>query len=171
MKVYTIGHSNRSIQEFLELLAQNNINQLVDVRTIAKSRHNPQFGESEIRQSLSAAGVEYVRLEKLGGLRSTKPDSVNKGWDNKSFRDYADHMQTEEFEAGLNQLIDLAATKPTAIMCAEAVPWRCHRSLIGDALLVRGIEVIDIISKNNLRPHKLTSFARVNGKTITYPAE
>ncbi len=171
MKVYTIGHSNRSIQEFLELLTLNNIDQLVDVRTIAKSRHNPQFGESEIRQGLSAAGVEYVRLEKLGGLRPTKSDSVNKGWNNKSFRGYADHMQTEEFEAGLKQLIDLAAAKPTAIMCAEAVPWRCHRSLIGDALLVRDIEVIDIISKNNLRPHKLTSFARVNGKTITYPAE
>lgn len=167
--VYTIGHSTRAVEEFIELLRAQQITQLVDIRTIPKSRHNPQFAGEALAESLEAAGIRYVYLKALGGLRSSRKDSPNEGWRNKSFRNYADYMQTEDFDGGLAELLELAEQAPTAIMCAEAVPWRCHRSLVGDALLVRGIEVCDIINPGKATPQKLTSFAVVDGTTITYP--
>lgn len=167
--IFTVGHSTHPIDEFVELLAAHGIAQLVDIRTIAKSRHNPQFGEDELRESLPTNGIAYQRLEALGGLRRTTKDSVNGAWKNASFRGFADYMQTDAFEAGLAELLALADQKPTVIMCAEAVPWRCHRSLVGDALIVRGVEVLDIMTAKSAKPHTLTSFARVDGMRVTYP--
>lgn len=167
--IYTIGHSTRPINEFIDLLKSHGITQLVDIRTIPKSRHNPQYGQEMLQQSMKDAGISYIYLKALGGLRSSSKDSINDAWRNKSFRNYADYMQTDAFTEGLKELIQLAADKTTAIMCAEAVPWRCHRSLVSDALLIRGIDSCEIISANSERPHKLTSFAVVNGTTITYP--
>jgi uncharacterized protein (DUF488 family) len=165
--VMTIGHSTHTIEEFIEILEAHGVEKIVDVRTIPKSRRNPQFNKESMPKNLGK--IKYVHLPGLGGLRHTKVDSTNKGWKKDSFRGYADYMQTEEFEENINKLIEIASKKQIAIMCAEAVPWRCHRSLIGDALLVRGIEVEDIFSKTNIKPHKLTSFANVSGLTITYP--
>lgn len=169
-RIFTIGHSTHLIDEFVRMLTAHGIEQVVDVRTIAKSRHNPQFGEDELSESLPASGIGYGRLEALGGLRHTVKDSQNGAWRNVSFRGYADYMQTPAFTAGLDRLIELGARAAVAIMCAEAVPWRCHRSLIGDALLVRGIDVQDIMSQTSIREHTLTRFARVEGSRITYPA-
>ena len=171
MLIYTIGHSTRPIDEFVLILRKQGVQRVVDVRTIAKSRHNPQFGEDQLAPSLAEAGIDYLRLELLGGLRHTRKDSINGAWKNASFRGYADYMQTPDFAAGINQLIELGEAKATAIMCAEAVPWRCHRSLIGDALIVRGIEVLDIMSETVVRPHALTRFASVDGLRVTYPPE
>ncbi len=170
-QIFTIGHSTHPIDEFVRILAAHRVKRVVDVRTIAKSRHNPQFGEDELSQSLPANGIDYGRLESLGGLRRTVKDSPNSAWKNASFRGYADYMQTPEFAAGLVQLIDIAKRATVAIMCAEAVPWRCHRSLIGDALLVRGVGVEDIMSETSVRKHTLTRFARVVGTAITYPED
>ncbi len=167
--IFTVGHSTHPIDEFVELLRAHGVAQLVDIRTIAKSRHNPQFGEDQLRESMPANGIAYQRLETLGGLRSTNKSSPNGAWKNTSFRGYADYMQTDAFASGLQDLLALAQQKSTAIMCAEAVPWRCHRSLVGDALLVRGVEVLDIMTPKSAKPHKLTSFAHVDGITITYP--
>lgn len=167
--IFTIGHSTRPIDEFIDLLTSHDITQLVDIRTIPKSRHNPQFGQESLEKSLEYAGIGYVYMKALGGLRSSSKDSINDAWRNKSFRNYADYMQTDAFAEGIVELIDLAEKKPTAIMCAEAVPWRCHRSLVSDALLVRGIESCEIISSSSERPHKMTSFAVVDGTSITYP--
>lgn len=167
--IYTIGHSTHPIDEFIKLLVAYKIEIVVDVRTIAKSRHNPQFNEDEIKKSLCKQKIEYQRLEILGGLRHTSKDSINQAWKNASFRGYADYMQTAEFATGIEQLIEIAKTTRVVIMCAEAVPWRCHRSLIGDALLVRKIKVEDIMSAKVSRPHVITSFAKVVGLTITYP--
>jgi hypothetical protein len=169
--IFTIGHSTHPIDEFIALLKQYGIEQLVDVRTVPKSRHVPQFNSDALAASLGKVGIGYVHLKALGGLRHAKKDSVNMGWRNASFRGYADYMATEEFAQGIDRLIELAKTKPSVIMCAEAVPWRCHRSLIGDALLVRGITAEDIMSATSVRPHKLTEFANVNGQQITYPAD
>lgn len=169
--IFTIGHSTRPIDEFIALLDKHGIKQLVDIRTIPKSRHNPQFGQEALEEAMTAAGIHYVYLKDLGGLRSSRKDSPNTGWRNKSFRNYADHMQTDAFKEGLKQLLELGEEHPTAIMCAEAVPWRCHRSLVGDALLVRGVTVLDIIGDGAPRPEKLTSFAVVDGQEITYPPE
>lgn len=169
MVIYTIGHSTRSIEEFIELLLANSIKQLVDIRTIPRSRHNPQFEQTALEKSLPVSGIKYIYLKDLGGLRPKVKDSVNMGWHNESFRNYADYMQTSEFENGIEELIEIASKGPTAIMCAEAVPWRCHRSLVGDALLARNIEVKDIISDKSINDHKMTDFAKVNGKNITYP--
>ena len=168
--IYTIGHSTRPIEEFIDLLKSHDITQLVDIRTIPKSRHNPQYGQEMLQQSLEEAGIAYVYLKALGGLRSSSKDSINDAWRNKSFRNYADYMQTDDFAAGVEELLQLAEDKTTAIMCAEAVPWRCHRSLVSDALLARGVESCEIISASSERPHKMTSFAVVDGTTITYPA-
>jgi len=168
--VYTVGHSTRSIEEFIKLLKTYKIETVVDVRKIAKSRHNPQFGEDKLSESLEKQSILYKRMEGLGGLRHTANTSVNKAWENLSFRGYADYMQTSEFAKSVEELIKISGEKQTVIMCAEAVPWRCHRSLIGDALLVRNIQVEDIMNEKGSRPHKLTSFAKVAGKTITYPA-
>lgn len=167
--IYTIGHSTRLIEDFISLLQKHGVQLLVDIRTIPKSRHNPQYGQDHLPQSLATAGINYVYLKALGGLRHHTGSSVNDGWRNTSFRNYADYMQTPEFTAGLEELIELARDKVTAMMCAEAVPWRCHRSLVSDALLVRGIESCEIISASSERPHKMTPFAVVDGLTITYP--
>ena len=167
--VYTIGHSTRTIEEFIQILQSYEIQTVVDVRTIAASRHNPQFNEKELDKSLSRKGIGYIRMKGLGGLRHTTKASVNTAWRNASFRGYADYMQTPQFAENVEQLIKIAAEKRTAIMCAEAVPWRCHRSLIGDALLIRDVAVVDIMSEKVSRPHVLTSFAEIDGETITYP--
>jgi uncharacterized protein (DUF488 family) len=151
------------------LLTSAGIKALIDVRTIARSRHNPQYNETELAQGLADAAITYRRMKGLGGLRHTTKASVNQAWENRSFRGYADYMQTPEFTENLEQLIQIAGTSRTVIMCAEAVPWRCHRSLIGDALIIRGMSVEHLITVGNSRPHRLTSFARVDGDTITYP--
>ena len=169
--LYTIGHSTRAAGEFVALLEAHGVRELVDVRTIPRSRHNPQFNSDALEATLAAAGLGYVHMPSLGGLRRPKPDSVNAGWRNESFRGYADYMQTPAFAAAIDQLIGIARARPTAIMCAEAVPWRCHRSLIADALLVRGMEAAEIVSATRTAPHALTSFARPDGTAITYPPE
>jgi uncharacterized protein (DUF488 family) len=167
--ILTIGHSNHSIDEFIALLKSHNVKRLVDVRTIPKSRHNPQFNRDALAVSLRAAHIAYTHLPKLGGLRRARPDSVNTGWNNSSFGGFADYMQTSEFAAALARLEKLAQTKLCAIMCAEAVPWRCHRSLISDALTVRGHAARHIMTRTRANLHKLTPFARIRGKRITYP--
>ncbi|HVL24179.1 MAG TPA: DUF488 domain-containing protein [Thermomicrobiales bacterium] len=169
--VYTIGHSTRPIEEFLDLLRRNGVGLLADIRTIPKSRRNPQYWHDALAASLAGAGIAYRALPALGGRRRTTPDSINTAWRNLSFRGYADYMQTDAFAAGVDQLVTLAVERTTAIMCAEAVPWRCHRSLVGDALLARGVRVLDIISATSVRPHALTPWARVAGTTITYPGD
>lgn len=169
--VCTIGHSNRSIEEFIELLRQNGIGCLLDIRTVPKSRHNPQFCQDQLAASLGEAHIEYRYLRGLGGLRHPRKDTQNTGWRNPSFRGYADYMQTDEFAVNVDAVIEQCRTKSCALMCAEAVPWRCHRSLVADALLVRGLQVDDIIDARQRRPHKLTPFARVDGVQITYPPE
>ena len=171
LTIFTIGHSTHPIDEFIALLKTYGIEQLVDVRTVPKSRHVPQFNSEALAEALGKQGIGYIHLKALGGLRHAKKESVNIGWRNASFRGYADYMSSEEFAKGVDRLIGLAKTKRTVIMCAEAVPWRCHRSLIGDALLARGITVEDIMSATSVRPHKLTEFAKVDGQQITYPAD
>lgn len=168
--ILTIGHSNRTIEVFLELLRAHGVKHLVDVRTVPRSRHNPEFGRDVLPETLRGAGIEYTHIEQLGGLRHARPDSVNTGWRNASFRGYADYMQTPDFEAGLRALIKLAEREQVTIMCAEAVPWRCHRSLIGDALSVRSIAVEHIMSVMRTQKHSLTPFAKVDGLNITYPS-
>ncbi|HEY1043638.1 MAG TPA: DUF488 domain-containing protein [Telluria sp.] len=169
--VCTIGHSNRPLEVFLELLAINQIECVVDIRTVPRSRHNPQFGQDQLPHSLAQAGIDYCYIEELGGLRHGKAASLlNSGWRNKSFRGYADHMQSQEFADGIARLTTLAGRKRCVLMCAEAVPWRCHRSMVGDALVVRGYTVEHIIGPKGRNRHKLTPFARVDGLTITYPA-
>ena len=167
--VFTIGHSIRPIEEFIGLLKSNGIRQLIDIRTIPKSRRNPQFSADNLAASLHSAQIGYVHLKALGGLRHPRKDSLNTGWRNASFRGYADYMQTNEFEVALDRAIALAQQEPTALMCAEAVPWRCHRSLVSDALVARGIEVREIVNESAPHQHKLTPFARVKGTRITYP--
>lgn len=165
----TVGHSTRSIEEFQGLLSLHDVKLLVDVRTVPRSRHNAQFNSEELARSLKAAGIEYLHMPALGGLRHAHPDSINSGWRNASFRGYADYMQTSEFTHAVESLVQLARKCRTAIMCAEAVPWRCHRSLIADALVVRGIHVEEIISRTSVRRHSLTPWARPVGTRITYP--
>ena len=167
--VYTIGHSTHSADEFVKIIQAYEIEIVVDVRTIARSLRNPQFGEEELREHLRGQGIAYRRLEGLGGLRHSTGASANTAWKNRSFRSYADYMQTPAFKESIEQLIRIAVETQTVIMCAEAVPWRCHRSLIGDALLVRNISVVDIMAERVSRPHALTSFAKVDGHTLTYP--
>lgn len=168
--VVTIGHSNRTIEEFIALLWTNEVAEVIDVRTIPRSRHNPQFNLDTLPASLSAAGIEYSHCAGLGGLRHTRADSPNMGWHNTSFRGYADYMQSAEFSDNVDQLVELAASRRCALMCAEAVPWRCHRSLIADALLVRGVRVEDIIGPHGRKAHAMTAFAHVEGLEVTYPA-
>ena len=171
LTIYTISHSTHPIDEFIDLLNAYDIRQLVDIRTIPKSRHNPQFMQESLEKSLPAADIRYIYMKDLGGLRHGNKDSVNMGWRNRSFRSYADYMQTDAFKTAVEKLIALAEKAPTAIMCAEAVPWRCHRSLVGDALLIRGVRVLDIMSATSAPKHKLTSFAHVDGTSITYPQD
>ena len=168
--IATVGHSTHPIEEFVGILQTHHVRQLVDVRTMPRSRRVPQFNKENLAASLQTAGILYRHTPGLGGLRHPKPDSTNSGWRNASFRGYADYMQTPEFRENLEKLIELAAQSPTAIMCAEAVPWRCHRSLIADALMARGISVTEILSAKQSRLHTLTPFARVSGMKVTYPA-
>lgn len=168
--VYTIGHSTRSREELIALLQQYDVVTLVDVRTMPRSRRNPQFNTEELATALPGEGIAYVHLPRLGGLRrGTGVTSPNMGWRNPSFRAYADYMQTAGFAEGLAELHALTPAGPVALMCAEAVPWRCHRSLIADALLIRGVVAWDILSRTRAEPHRLTPFARVEGMRITYP--
>ncbi len=167
--IYTIGHSTHPIDEFLQILQGYEIKLLADVRTMPGSRHNPQYNQPELERYLREHGLDYVHLKELGGLRRASKSSINLGWKNASFRGYADYMQTDEFRRAIERLIKLAEEQRTVIMCSEAVPWRCHRSLIGDALLVRSFRVLDIMSGKSARPHEMTPWARVDGLTITYP--
>ena len=171
LTVLTIGHSTRTLDEFIRLLQAHGVSRVVDVRTVPRSRHNPQFNKASLPQALKKVGLGYVHLPGLGGLRHAKRDSLNVGWRNASFRGFADYMQTPEFAQSLDELIQLATEERVALMCAEAVPWRCHRSLIADALLVHRIRTEDIMSLNRRQVHTLTPFAKVRGTTITYPAE
>jgi uncharacterized protein (DUF488 family) len=167
--IYTIGHSTRSADEFLAILTAFGIELVADIRTIPRSRRNPQYDQESLKRVLTEHQIGYVHLPALGGLRHARKDSPNSGWKNASFRGYADYMQTAEFAAAIDDLIARAASSRTVIMCAESVPWRCHRSLVGDALLVRGIQVEDIMSEKSAKPHKLTAWARVDGLRIGYP--
>jgi uncharacterized protein (DUF488 family) len=167
--LYTIGHSTRATTELLELLRAHGVEQVFDVRTIPRSRHNPQFNGDRLSRSLDQAGIRYVHLKTLGGLRHARPDSVNLGWRNTSFRGFADFMQTETFAAGLRRLKLLAARRRTAIMCAEAVPWRCHRSLIADALTGAKWRVLHIQSRKTAVPHQRTPFLVVRSARLVYP--
>uniref|UniRef100_Q01NH8 Uncharacterized protein n=1 Tax=Solibacter usitatus (strain Ellin6076) TaxID=234267 RepID=Q01NH8_SOLUE len=165
----TIGHSNRALAELVGLLKANGVDLLADVRSMPRSRHNPQFNQETLPETLEEAGIGYVHLPQLGGMRRPRPDSRNTGWKNASFRGYADYMQTPEFEAALENLMRLEGDQRVAIMCAEAVPWRCHRSLISDALMARGVGVSHIMSMGSNRGHELTSFARVIDGRVDYP--
>lgn len=167
--ICTIGHSNRPLDAFLDLLQHNEIIRVLDVRTVPRSRHNPQFNQEALPVSLHAVQIFYTHLPGLGGLRHARADSPNTGWRNLSFRGYADYMQSSEFADNVQWVANLARTERCALMCAEAVPWRCHRSMIGDALLVRGIRVEDIIGPKARKAHVLTAFAHVDGTRVTYP--
>jgi len=167
--IFTIGHSTRPIEEFVELLRANGVKQLIDIRTVPRSARNPQFNRDTLPEALARAGIEYLHMPELGGLRHPRPDSRNGAWRNDSFRGYADYMQTPEFARAIEKLIERGAEKQTAVMCAEAVPWRCHRSLVGDALVARGIAVEDIMGAGRRQPHKLTPFAQMDGARVWYP--
>lgn len=169
LMICNIGHSNRPIEDFIGLLWSNEVAIVIDVRTIPKSRHNPQFNLDALRESLPAAGIDYLHIPGLGGLRHARANSPNGGWRNASFKGYADYMQTPEFASSVDQVVALARSQRCTLMCAEAVPWRCHRSMIADALLVRGLRVEDIIAPHGRKPHVLTSFARVEGLNLSYP--
>jgi uncharacterized protein (DUF488 family) len=168
-RLFTIGHSTRTLHEFIAILHAHKIKILVDVRTVPRSRRVPQFNTENLAESLPPHQIHYLHLPALGGLRKAQPDSPNTGWRNLSFRGYADYMQTPQFDTGLNELMSVAQEQRTAIMCAEAVPWRCHRSLIADALLIRGWDVIDLFSPQSAKPHNLTDFAKAEGTVLTYP--
>ena len=167
--ILTVGHSTHPLEEFLELLAAHGVEQLIDVRTIPKSRRNPQYNSDALAAALQQAQIRYQHMPGLGGLRHARKDSINTAWQNASFRGYADYMQTPEFEASLRHLIETASQHRTVIMCAEAVPWRCHRSLISDALLARGIAAEHILTKKPPKAHTFTPFARIEGERVTYP--
>lgn len=169
--VMTVGHSTRAIGEFIRLLQAHGAACVVDVRTIPRSRHNPQFNKTTLPQKLKKAGMDYDHMPGLGGLRHAQRDSPNAGWRNASFRGFADYMQTPEFAKSLDELIRLAHRKAIVLMCAEALPWRCHRSLIADALLVRGIRTEDIMTPTRRQVHAFTPFAKVRGAALTYPDE
>ena len=167
--VLTVGHSTRPIAEFLDILKAHHVSQIVDVRAIPRSRTNPQFNREVLAESLAQAGVQYTHMPGLGGLRKAKADSTNNAWRNASFRGFADYMQTPEFEKNIEELLILARQERIAVMCAEAVHWRCHRSLIADAVTVRGVPIEHIIDRSSRKPHKITSFARTSDACISYP--
>jgi uncharacterized protein (DUF488 family) len=173
--VFTIGHSTRNEEEFLDLLKTRGVTHLVDIRTIPKSRRNPQFSQDFLSKFARNAGIRYTHLKGLGGLRHSSKESINTGWRNSSFRGFADYMQTSEFTESLNELTELISRESkrggrVAYMCAEAVPWRCHRSLVSDALTIRGFRVAHILSRRIIKDHEITSFAVVRGRKITYPS-
>ena len=169
MTLWTVGHSTRPFDEFLALLQAHGIRRLVDVRTIPRSRHNPQFDTDRLAKGLKKAALAYLHMPQLGGLRKPRRDSINAGWKNTSFRGYADYMQTEPFSNALEKLTASSNKIPTAIMCAEAVPWRCHRSLIADALAVRGWTVRHIMTTTKADRHRITAFAVIDQDRLTYP--
>jgi hypothetical protein len=169
--IFTVGHSTRSLAELVDILRAHGVERVVDVRTIPRSRHNPQYNRATLSKALHNRRLSYRHMKALGGLRHPRRDSINTGWRNASFRGFADYMQTPAFEVALERLIELAREKATAIMCAEAVPWRCHRSLIADALVARGYEVRDIMSATSAKPHVLMPMAKVHGGQVAYPAE
>ena len=166
-RIWTVGHSTRKIDDFIALLKENGIKLLADVRMYPGSKRYPQFGREALAKSLSEAGIRYEHFLELGGRRKAKPDSKNTTWRNEMFRGYADYIETNDFEKGIARLVDLAEKSgPTAIMCAEAVWWRCHRSLISDYLKVRGVEMLHILDHNKVEPHPFTSAAKiVNGES------
>ncbi len=168
-EVFVVGHSTRTVEFFIDLLKAHTIDLLVDIRTIPKSRHNPQFNEDNLEKVLKENKIGYLHMKGLGGLRHPAKDSVNLGWRNASFRGFADYMQTKEFDLSLGELIALSRKHTVAIMCAEGNPFRCHRSLVADALLVRHVKALHISSKKSSREHVLTPFAKVKGRSITYP--
>lgn len=168
-RIYTLGHSDRSLKEFIAILKDYRLKLVIDVRKIPKSLRNPQFKGTRLKASLKRHGIEYVQMAGLGGRRPPQKESENKGWRNRSFQGYADYMQTDEFKKSLRSPIAKAKRKRLVLVCAEAVPWRCHRSLIADALVAQGIPVEEIFSETSHRPHKLTPFAQVRGSKITYP--
>jgi uncharacterized protein (DUF488 family) len=169
--ISTIGHSTRPIDEFMAILNAHGIACLADVRTIPKSRHNPQFTGNLLAASLKDAGIRYLHCPGLGGLRKPSKTSHNAGWNNAGFRGFADYMETKEFEQALERLVNTASRHPTAVMCAEALWWRCHRSLISDALLVRGVNVVHLLNLRKIEPHRLTSFAKIINGRLCYPAQ
>lgn len=169
MVIWSLGHSTRPIEAFLELLTGHGIERLADIRTVPQSRRHPQFGQAALARSTADAGIAYVHLPGLGGLRKPRPDSINTAWRHPGFRGYADYMQTPAFAAAVDELLAFAQAERVAVMCAEAVPWRCHRQLLADALVARGHEVREIDSATKTRPHTLTEWARVQGAAVTYP--
>lgn len=168
--IFTIGHSTRPLEEFIGLLRAHGVTRLVDVRTVPRSRHNPQFNRDTLPEILAAAGIGYTHMAGLGGLRHARADSVNMAWRTEGFRGFADYMQTDEFAGNIEKLMEFGKHDRIAFMCAEAVPWRCHRSLIADALVARGLKVVHIIGKTSIIVHELTTFARIDGFRVTYPA-
>jgi len=171
-ELYALGHSTRSLEELIQMLASFGIRTLADIRTVPRSRANPQFNPESLRPALRAVGLRYTQVKKLGGLRKKfHGPSPNAGWRNASFRNYADYMQTPDFEAGLEQVRKLAERGPVALMCAEAVPWRCHRSLVADALFARGVPVQQLSGVGRAAPHRVTPFARFRGTRVTYPVD
>lgn len=163
----TIGHSTHTLEEFVRMLQAHGVESLVDVRTVPRSRRNPQFNREALPEVLP--GIAYRHMPALGGLRRPRPDSMNTAWRNESFRGYADYMQSAQFATALDELMALGQASRTAIMCAESVPWRCHRSLIADALTARGVPVEHIMSASSRKPHALTPFAAIDGNRVTYP--
>lgn len=167
--VWTIGHSAHPIENFLALLQAHGIRQLIDIRTLPGSKRHPQFDQDNLKSSLEAVGIRYQHRKGLGGLRKPKADSINQAWKNSGFRGYADYMQTEAFEEELRHLMEAASQAPTVIMCAEVLPWRCHRSLVADALDARQVEVRHIMSPTQANPHRRTAFAKLNKGKLSYP--
>jgi uncharacterized protein (DUF488 family) len=168
--IFTIGHSTHPLEIFMDLLQMHSVNHLVDIRTVPRSLHNPQYNRDTLPGPLARHGISYRHDASLGGLRKGRHDSINTGWQNSSFRGFADHMQTVEFLRAIDMLLAACHNGRTVLMCAESLPWRCHRSLIADALVVKGAEVLHIMSNGTIRSHELTSFARVANGTVTYPA-
>lgn len=167
-RIWTIGHSTREIADFISLLKENGIKAVADVRMFPGSRRYPQFGREALAKSLADAGIRYEHFPELGGRRKAKPDSKNTAWRNESFRGYADYMETEDFQKGIERLADVGRRAGVAIMCAEAVWWRCHRSLISDYLKARGVEVLHILDHNKVEPHPFTSAARIVNGELNY---
>ena len=169
VRIWTIGHSTRTIDVFISLLEEHGVKLLADVRSLPGSKRYPQFNKEALADSLGKAGIRYEHFPELGGRRKAKPESKNTAWRNASFRGYADYMETDEFHQGVMRILNLAVdVGPTAIMCAEAVWWRCHRSLISDCLKARGVEVMHILDENKIEPHPYTSAARIVNDELSY---
>lgn len=170
IEILAVGHSTRPIDKFVELLQAHQVKILADIRTVPRSRTNPQFNQDALERELARAGIRYIHLKELGGLRRPQKDSENLAWENSSFRGYADYMQSPEFEFALQRLMSVAEEGRTAIMCAEGNPFRCHRRLVADALTAHGVSVLHISSRKTARPHEMTAFARIVGPRVTYPS-